>query len=102
MLSYGCILPLPGYDQNGRKVVVIRTGAHNPAVVKQTLVQRAGFMTFEVMNLEEEQLFITGMILIFDFSGYTMDHFLAFSLADIKKSKLCWEVKFNHKKTFKI
>ena len=42
--------------------------------------------------MEEEQLFITGMVLLFDFSGYTVNHFLAFPLADIKKSKLCWEV----------
>jgi len=91
LLSYGSVLPLPGYDHLGRKVVLIRTAAHDPAIVKQSMVQRVSFMTFEVMNMEEEQLFITGMVLLFDFSGYTVNHFLAFPLADIKKSKLCWE-----------
>ena len=92
VLGYGCVLPLPGYDHHGRKVVLIRTAAHDPAVVKQALVQRVSFMTFEVMNMEEEQLFVMGIVLVFDFSGYTTNHFLAFPLADIKKSKLCWEV----------
>ena len=85
-------LPLPGYDQLDRKVVVIRVASHDPDVIVMSAMQKVNFMVFEVMNAAEEQMFITGIVLLFDFGGYTMSHFMAFPLSDIKKSKLCWEV----------
>jgi len=90
-LSCGFCLPLPGYDQLDRKVVVIRVASHDPDVIVMSAMQKVNFMVFEVMNAAEEQMFITGIVLLFDFGGYTMSHFMALPLSDIKKSKLCWE-----------
>lgn len=49
-------------------------------------------MVWELMVEEEEQMFITGIILIFDFTGYTLDHFTQMPLSMVKKVKPCWEV----------
>ena len=87
-------LPLPGYDHLGRKVVVIRPGCHDPSKVKVEVMQRASFMVWEVMACEEEQMFITGMVLLFDFRGYTMDHFTSVPLSMVKKLMPCWQVFF--------
>ena len=56
------------------------------------VVQRASFMVSEVLGCEEEQMFITGIVLMFDFSGFGLDHFTAMPMAMMKKLKPCWEV----------
>lgn len=55
-------------------------------------IQRASFMVWEIMGAEEEQMFITGMHLIFDMKDYTMNHFTSMPISMIKKLKPCWEV----------
>ncbi|XP_046638357.1 retinol-binding protein pinta-like isoform X2 [Daphnia pulicaria] len=90
-LSLGGSLPLPGYDHQGRKVVLIRPAAYDPAKTKIEIVQRASFMVFEIMGSEEEQMFITGMLLLFDLSNFGMNHFTAMPLSTAKKLMPCWE-----------
>jgi len=90
-LAYGGTLPLPGYDNKGRKVVIIRPGAHDPAEMKMETVQRASFMVWDIMGDESEQMFITGMVLIFDFDGFTMNHFTQMPPSTVKKLMPCWE-----------
>jgi hypothetical protein len=51
-------------------------------------------MVWDIMGDEDEQMFITGMILLFDFSDYGMSHFTAMPLSMIKKLMPCWEVYF--------
>ncbi len=55
-------------------------------------VQRVNFMVWEIMAAEEEQMFITGMLLLCDMNGYTMNHFTQMPLATVKKLMPCWEV----------
>lgn len=55
-------------------------------------IQRASFMVFELMGEEDEQMFINGMVLIFDLKGYTMNHFTQMPLSMVKKLMPCWEV----------
>ncbi|XP_046459127.1 retinol-binding protein pinta-like isoform X4 [Daphnia pulex] len=90
-LSLGGTLPLPGYDHQGRRVVLIRPAAYDPAKTKIEIVQRASFMVFEIMGSEEEQMFITGMLLLFDLSNFGMNHFTAMPLSTAKKLMPCWE-----------
>ena len=45
------------------KVVVIRPGSSDPDKIKIEHIQRASFMVWEIMGAEEEQMFITGMVL---------------------------------------
>ncbi|XP_057368644.1 retinol-binding protein pinta-like [Daphnia carinata] len=90
-LSLGGSLPLPGYDHQGRKVVLIRPGSYDPDKIKLEHIQRASFMVWEVMGDEDEQMFVTGMILIFDLTNFGMNHFTAMPLATVKKLMPCWE-----------
>ena len=96
-------MPLPGHDHQGRKVVFIRPGASDPSkhrvfiiIVKSIekysimhaiqieQVQRASFMVWEIMAKEEEQMFVTGMHLIFDLKDFTMGHFTNMPLSTVK------------------
>ncbi|KAK4010341.1 hypothetical protein OUZ56_019487 [Daphnia magna] len=90
-LSLGGTLPLPGYDHQGRKVVLIRPGAYDPTKTKIEHIQRASFMVWDIMSDEDEQMFVTGMLLLFDFSDYAMNHFTAMPFSMIKKLMPCWE-----------
>jgi heme/copper-type cytochrome/quinol oxidase subunit 4 len=49
-------------------------------------------MVWDIMSDEDEQMFVTGMLLLFDFSDYGMNHFTAMPLSMIKKLMPCWEV----------
>ena len=49
-------------------------------------------MVWDIMSDEDEQMFVTGMILLFDFSNYGMNHFTAMPLSMVKKLMPCWEV----------
>ena len=90
-LACGSTLPLPGYDHLGRKVVVVRLACYDPSAIKFELIQRVGFMVWELLDDEEEQMFITGLILIFDMEGFTMSHFAQMPMSLTKKLQLCWE-----------
>ncbi len=84
-LSLGGSLPLPGYDQKGRKVILIRPGAYDTAVDNFEMIQRASFMVSELDARDSEQMFLTGLVLLFDYQGFTFSHFTSFSPAMIKK-----------------
>ena len=49
-------------------------------------------MVWDIMGDEDEQMFVTGMILLFDLSNYGMSHFTAMPLSMVKKLMPCWEV----------
>ena len=90
-LACGGSLPIPGFDQKGRKVVIIRGGAHDPEVMKFEAVQKASFMVMEILEDECEQMFITGLVIIFDMEGYGMGHFTQAPLPLMKKLQNSWE-----------
>ena len=90
-LSCGPSLPLPGYDHLGRKVVIIRLACYDPSAIKIELIQRVSFMVWEILGDEDEQMFITGMVLIFDMEGFTMSHFAQMPMSMAKKLMPCWE-----------
>ena len=78
-------MPIPGYDRNGQKVILMRMGCFNPYQVKHEDIEKANFMICEVMGNAEEQFFATGMILVFDLAGYTMAHLTSRPLSLSKK-----------------
>ncbi|XP_046638360.1 retinaldehyde-binding protein 1-like [Daphnia pulicaria] len=90
-LSLGGSLPLPGYDHQGRRVVLLRPASHDPAKIKIEVVQRVSFMVSEIMADEDEQMFITGITLLMDFTNFGMNHFTAMPLSMVKKLMPCWE-----------
>ena len=50
---YRVNFPLPGRDDNGRKVVYINTGGYDPKETNLADVLKVGFMASDVMLLEE-------------------------------------------------
>ena len=90
-LSFGPLLPLPGYDHLGRRVAIIRSGCHDPSSLSIEAIQRVSFMIWDIMFHEEEQMFITGAVLILDMEGFTMSHFAQMPMSMAKKLQLCWE-----------
>jgi CRAL/TRIO domain len=90
-LSFGPLLPLPGYDHLGRRVAIIRSGFPDPSATNFEVIQRVSFMVWELFCHEEEQMFITGAVLILDMEGYTISHFTQLPMSLAKKLQLCWE-----------
>jgi hypothetical protein len=52
-------------------------------------------MISEVLGDEDEQLFITGMVVLVDLEGFTMSHITSTPIAMMKKLMPCFEVPFH-------
>jgi len=66
--------------------------AHDPTKISPELVHKASFMVWNVVFDEEEQMFTSGVVLIFDLDGFSIDHFIGMPIALAKKIMPCWEV----------
>jgi len=85
LLKVGSFLPLLDYDHLGRKVIIMRPGCFDPYLYKPEDVEKANFMVSDVMGLAEEQMFITGIVIIIDLEGYSLGHVTQKPLAVTKK-----------------
>jgi hypothetical protein len=52
-------------------------------------------MIWDVLSDEDEQMFITGVTLVMDFTNFGMNHLTAIPVATVKKLMSCWEVYYN-------
>nr|CAH0106714.1 unnamed protein product [Daphnia galeata] len=84
-LACGSFLPLPDYDQHGRKVIIMRPGCYDPFNFKPEDIEKASFMISDVMVKDDEQLFVTGMVIVYDCQGFTLNHFTQRPLSLTKK-----------------
>lgn len=55
-------------------------------------LQIANFMIWDIWMKEEEQMFITGAVVVIDVKDFTMAHFTQMPLAVMKKLMPLWEV----------
>ena len=55
-------------------------------------MQRANFMISEIMGYEEEQMFITGLLVLCDLKDFTLSHFTQMSISTFKKLMQFYEV----------
>ena len=55
-------------------------------------MQRANFMISEIMGHEEEQMFVTGLIVLCDLQDFTLSHFTQMSISTFKKLMQFYEV----------
>lgn len=85
-------LPLPGYDPNGRKVVIIKAGGHDPKIHAMDEVFRATHLISDIMVEEDEQMSITGVVQLLDLQGVTAAHALQMSPPLVKKAMTIWQV----------
>ena len=67
-------LPLLEYDDQGRKVILMRPGCFDPFAYKAELVEKANLMVAETMCFTDIGLLYNGIIVIIDFEGYTLGH----------------------------
>jgi hypothetical protein len=77
------MLPLPGYDRLGRKVF---------EKVKVEDLETASGMVAEVLAYEEPVIFITGVVVIVDFEGYSLSHLTHRPLSFMKKQAKYFQV----------
>ena len=73
------------YDHMGRKVIIMRPGCFDPYLHKPEDVEKVNFMVSDVMGLDEEQMFLTGIVIIVDLEGYSLSHVTQRPLAVTKK-----------------
>lgn len=87
------MLPLPGYDHLGRKIVFGRWGIYNPGEVNVDDLCKMGCIMLDILLEEDEQMSITGVVMVEDCSGLTLSHAIAFTPAHAKKSLVMWQVR---------
>ena len=63
----------------------MRPGCFNAYLHKAEDIEKVSFMVLEIMGLEEEQMFITGMVVIVDLEGYSLSHVTQRPLSVTKK-----------------
>lgn len=90
------LLPLPGYDQLGRKVVLGRWGIYDPRKISMDeLIKSVGIMLDVMMDVDEKSS-ITGMVMVGDCTGLTLQHALSFTPSHARKSLFFWQVRRGH------
>ncbi|KAK3865834.1 hypothetical protein Pcinc_028578 [Petrolisthes cinctipes] len=93
ILELGAFLPLPGYDSEGRKVIIIRTATHDANTTPMDVVFKATHLIGDVLADEDEQSSVTGLVQVLDLHGVTAAHGLQMSPALVKKAMIIWQVR---------
>ena len=73
------------YDHLGRKVILMRPGCFDPYRHRPEDMDKVSFMVSDVMGLEDEQMFVTGIVIVIDLEGYSLAHVTQRPLALTKK-----------------
>jgi len=89
---YSKTLPLPGFDEKGRQVVIMRSGIHDPLTTTVDQLMRASNAIGGILAEEVEQFTITGFIVISDLAGVNSNHFLQVTPALAKKMMVVTQV----------
>ena len=84
-------LPLPGYDRQGRKVVLMRGGLGDPNTMKKDDEFKTSTMIMEAAMEGDQQAVIRGMVLIQDLEGMTLAKTLGFTPAVAKRAMTVWQ-----------
>jgi len=86
ILKLGVFLPLPLPDDQGRRVVLMRIGVHNPERVKVADIFKVNMMIMDVLLEEDDRAVICGTVFIIDHSNVTMSHLVQYSPSFAKKT----------------
>jgi len=90
-LKAGVYLPLPGYDKQGRFVVLMRPGQLDPNTMKIEEGFKVSTMLIELAMRGNTQGSVQGFVLVQDMSGMTKQHALQMNVALIKKAMTVWQ-----------
>ncbi|RXG67439.1 hypothetical protein Avbf_16390 [Armadillidium vulgare] len=86
------MVPLPGYDCHGRKVILSRLGAWTPYKHRPEDLFRAASMLFDALFIEDEQMSVTGFVQVNDMTGISFRHASCLSLSLVRKVMSVWTV----------
>lgn len=86
------MVPLPGYDQLGRKVLFGRWGINDPKAVSMDEMIQATSMLIDVLLEEDEQSSVTGIVMLDDCASATISHALAFTPSHARRAFVLWQV----------
>jgi len=90
LLDLGLQIPLPGRDDEGRKVVLVQTGGYDPKETPMSDVMKVGFIVSDLLLLEEETQ-VNGVVILLDFSQFGTQHVFCWSRDTISKAMKCWQ-----------
>jgi len=86
-LKSGCIIPLPGTDKDGCKILLIDYGAMDPSLKgKEKDDSMKAFLAIFHHLCRDENILVNGFIEVNDMTGMTFKHQTMWSLDDMKKS----------------
>ena len=91
IIRAGVVIPLPGYDRHGRKVVVMRGGKSDPNTMKKDDEFKASTMMMEMAMDGDKQAVIRGIVLLQDLSGMTASHAMSMTPAVAKRAMTVWQ-----------
>ncbi|XP_071526872.1 retinol-binding protein pinta-like isoform X8 [Panulirus ornatus] len=91
ILELGEFLPLPGYDRQGRKVIIIRAAVHDPETTTMDEVFKATNFINDILWLEDEQMSITGTVQLLDLERATAAHAMQMTPSLVKKAMTIWQ-----------
>ena len=57
MIAAGVLLPLPGYDRQGRQVTLVRSGSIRPKTMTLDQIIRANMMVTAIARRADQQVY---------------------------------------------
>lgn len=90
LLALGVFLPVDGVDEHQRKVVIIRTAAHDPKRHTQNNVFKTCKMILDLLLRFEPDSCARGIVAIMDMQGVQLGHALQLNPKLIKRSVESW------------
>jgi hypothetical protein len=80
----------------------MRPGCFDPMLFKAEDIDKANFMISDTMGREDEQMFVTGMVIIVDVQGFSLNHLTQKPLALFKKQMYFLQVLVRWRFIFKL
>ncbi|XP_064107326.1 alpha-tocopherol transfer protein-like isoform X7 [Macrobrachium nipponense] len=91
ILEMGVVLPLPGFDHLGRKVVFGRWGCYDPSFMSIDELLKLCTLAVDLVLEGEEEVSVNGLVIAGDCEGVVMGHLLAFTPSIAKKCAVFWQ-----------
>jgi hypothetical protein len=86
-------LPLPLPDEQGRRVMLMRNGLHNPDQVSIQSLFKTNMMMLDVMLEEDDRSIVCGTVNVMDSASVSLAHIAQFNPSLVKKMTTLFQVK---------
>jgi len=83
---------MPGYDDKGRSIMVIRAGIHNPRKFSMDEVMKSSMMILSIKEQESEPDTVAGIVQVLDMKNLDSNHFMQMTPALAKKMTVVTQV----------